>query len=293
MKKIVREPLFHFLLLGAFLFLLFHLINNSQQNSKEEIIIDTNELKGLTAKWEMQWKRQPTQEELSNLILQNVRQEVFYQEALKMNLDHNDEIIKRRLSQKMEFLSNDLANLTQPNDAELETYFQEHSEKYMLPYSYSLYQLVFTYDNHKNPVEALKTVMEVSNELSIQDLQNKGDQLPFPYHFKTTNSDALASQLGTVFSDNLENLELKKWVGPVSSGFGEHMVYITQRIAPRLPDLSSVKDLVLRDYQYEKQKEVNDAIFKTLKKNYRVSFDFDETTYAKDFKSYLENKINN
>ncbi len=293
MKKIVREPLFHFLLLGAFLFLLFHLINNSQQNSKEEIIIDTNELKGLTAKWEMQWKRQPTQEELSNLILQNVRQEVFYQEALKMNLDHNDEIIKRRLSQKMEFLSNDLANLTQPSDAELEAYFQEHSEKYMLPYSYSLYQLVFTYDNHKNPVEALKTVMEVSNELSIQDLQNKGDQLPFPYHFKTTNSDALASQLGTVFSDNLENLELKKWVGPVSSGFGEHMVYITQRIVPRLPDLSSVKTLVLRDYQYEKQKEVNDAIFKTLKKNYRVSFDFDETTYAKDFKSYLENKINN
>ena len=293
MKKIVREPLFHFLLIGAFLFLLFHLINNSQQNSKEEIIIDTNELKGLTAKWEMQWKREPTQEELSNLILQNVRQEVFYQEALKMNLDHNDEIIKRRLSQKMEFLSNDLANLTQPNDAELETYFQEHSEKYMLPYSYSLYQLVFTYDNHKNPVEALKTVMEVSNELSIQDLQNKGDQLPFPYHFKTTNSDALASQLGTVFSDNLENLELNKWVGPVSSGFGEHMVYITQRIAPRLPDLSSVKTLVLRDYQYEKQKEVNDAIFKTLKKNYRVSFDFDETTYDKDFKSYLENKINN
>ncbi len=293
MKKIIREPLFHFLLLGAFLFLLFHLINNTQQNSKEDIIIDTNELKGLSAKWEMQWKRPPTKEELSNLIVQNVKQEVFYQEALKMNLDHNDEIIKRRLSQKMEFLSNDLANLTPPNDDELENYFHEHSEKYMLPYSYSLYQLVFTRDNHEKPIQALKSVMAVSNELSIKDLQKKGDQLPFPYHFNTTNSDALASQLGAIFSKSLENLDLNKWVGPVSSGFGEHMVYITHREEPSLPDLSKVKDLVLRDYQYEKQKEVNVTIFKTLKKNYRVIFDFDETTYDKDFKSYLENKINN
>ncbi len=293
MKKIIREPLFHFLLLGGFLFLLFYLVNSSEQNSNEEISIDTNQLNELTVKWEMQWKRPPTQEELSSLILQNVRQEVFYQEALKMNLDHNDEIIKRRLSQKMEFLSNDLANLTPPNDDELETYFQEHSEKYMLPYSYSLYQLVFTHDYHENPFEALQTVMELSNELSIKDLQNKGDQLPFPYHFNTTNSDALASQLGTIFSKSLENLELNKWVGPVSSGFGEHIVYITHREEPILPDLSRVKDLVLRDYQYEKQKEVNVAIFKTLKKKYRVTFNFDENTYDKEFKTYLENQINN
>ena len=117
MKKFLKEPFLHFIILGALLFLVYGFINQDS-NNRDEIIIDTNDLENFTSKWEMQWKRPPTQAELSNLILSNIKQEVFYQEALKMNLDHNDEIIKRRLSQKMEFLSNDLASLSEPNDEE-------------------------------------------------------------------------------------------------------------------------------------------------------------------------------
>ena len=105
------------------LFLIYNVVNN-QNTDRDEIIIDSNEINQLVAKWEMQWKRPPTKEELSSMVLQDVHQEVFYQEALKVNLDHNDEIIKRRLSQKMEFLSNDLAKLSEPSLEELETYFK-------------------------------------------------------------------------------------------------------------------------------------------------------------------------
>ncbi len=114
MRKILKEPLFHFLLLGALIFALYGIVNR-KTDDEGTIIIDDFDINNIIASWEMQWKRLPTDEELKNLIQQNIKQEIFYQEALKMNLDHNDEIIKRRLSQKMQFLSNDLASMNEPS----------------------------------------------------------------------------------------------------------------------------------------------------------------------------------
>lgn len=292
MKKFLREPFLHFIVFGVLLFVLYGFVNQ-ESNNRDEIIIDTNDIESYTAKWEMQWKRPPTQEELSNLILQNIKQEVFYQEALKMNLDHNDEIIKRRLSQKMEFLSNDLATLAEPNDKELEDYYKRHSDKYLTPYLYSLYQIVFTSDNHTNPDDIIKSIIDESENLSFDDMNAKGDNLPFPFQYKNITSFELNSQLGNVFTDNLETIELNKWVGPVTSGFGKHLVYITEKQEPYLPALADVRDAVLRDYQYDKQKEVNQVIFNSLKNNYTIKFNFEDSEAANSFKDKLENKLSN
>jgi hypothetical protein len=208
-----------------------------------------------------------------------------------MNLDHNDEIIKRRLSQKMEFLSNDLASLAQPNEEELQAYFNKNSKKYLLPYTYSLYQIIFTNDSHDKPEKVIEGILKTSENLSFEDMKSKGDNLPFPYFFNNTNSNELANQLGNSFSENIENLDLNTWVGPVSSGFGQHLVYITEKHKPTLPDLNTIRDVVLRDYQYEKQKEINDVIFETLKNDYNITFDFENSQPAQEFKSFLENKL--
>ena len=290
MKKILKDPFIHFIILGLLLFVVYGFVNDTS-NSRDTIIIDTNDIESMTAKWVMQWKRTPTQEELSNLVFQNIKQEVFYQEALKMNLDHNDEIIKRRLSQKMEFLSNDLATLSEPNEEELKAYFNAKSEKYMLPYAYDLYQIVFTHDKHTNVDITLKNVLETSENISLEAMESKGDRLPFPYYFANTNTQALGAQLGIEFAENLEQLALNKWVGPVDSGFGKHLVYITRRENPKLPELITIKDLVLRDFQYEKQKEVNELIFKNLKKNYEIDFNFEESNSANQFKLLVEEKL--
>lgn len=292
MNKILKDPLIHFLLIGLVLFIVYNLVND-QSTDRDEIIVDSNEIKQLAAKWELQWKRPPTTEELTNIIVQDVRQEVFYQEGLKMNLDHNDEIIKRRLSQKMEFLSNDLATLSEPTDEELKIYFNAHKDKYMLPYSYSLYQIVFTNDKHENLEETIKSILETSKSSSFEAMEKKGDNLPFPFHFVNTNSNELSSQLGTRFAEGLETLELNTWVGPVNSGFGKHLVYITDRKTPELPSLDQVKNEVLRDFQYDKQKEVKEAIFQTLKKNYNIVIDVSDSPYDENFKVHLENQLEN
>ena len=145
MKKLFREPLLHFILIGGLLFIVFNIVNKSDADSKE-IIIDQSDLERMVNTWELQWKRKPTAKELTNLLKTDVKQEVLYLEALEMNLDHNDEIIKRRLSQKMEFLSKDLASITEPTDKDLIDYFEANSEKYLTHYIYSFYQVLFTQD---------------------------------------------------------------------------------------------------------------------------------------------------
>ena len=292
MKKILRDPLVHFIALGFLLFFGYSLVGDTPA-SRDSIIIDSRDIESMTGKWEMQWNRPPTQEELCNLVLQNIKQEVFYQEALKMNLDHNDEIIKRRLSQKMEFLSNDLATLSEPSDEELKAYFNSQAEKYMLPYAYELYQVVFTNDKHDNADVAFKNALEASKNLSLDEMGSKGDRLPFPYHYANTNARELAGQLGSVFADNLETLELNRWLGPVESGFGKHLVYIIEREDPKLPELTSIKDLVLRDFQYQKQKEVNNLIFHTLKDKYELEFNFEDSEGSDEFESVIRQKLTN
>ncbi len=291
MRKIIKEPFFHFILIGILLFVLYGLVID-KKDSMDTIIINDFDVSSIISKWEMQWKRPPTEKELQSLINLNVKQEIFYQEALKMNLDHNDEIIKRRLAQKMQFLSNDIASLVEPTEEDFKNYFQEHSEKYLLPYSYSLYQITFSTDhrkdNYKDAVETLKQFPKAT----FEEMKNWGDKLPFNYYFENINANELALQLGSKFSNALQQQEKNKWVGPIPSGFGYHLVYITKKIEPRLPDFNLVKNDVIRDYEYGKQKEVNDQIYKALKKQYHIEIDIKSKDFDPKFVEYLQKELN-
>ena len=224
MKNLLKEPLFHFVLIGFGLFLLYGWVSD-RNDSQETIYFDDYDMNNIIASWEMQWKRLPTDEELKSLVEQNIRQEVFYQEALKMNLDHNDEIIKRRLAQKMNFLSNDLATLKEPTEDELRKYYEDNLEKYMLSPIYSFYQISFRSDSRADPQADALQFLEKIKDSAPQMLSDSGDRLPFPYYFETIDSQGLDRQLGMEFARSLEGLDTGIWTGPVRSGFGWHLVY--------------------------------------------------------------------
>ena len=119
------------------IFLIYEWLSDETPGANS-IIIDDSHLAHLVSVWELQWNRPPTEEELESLLEKHVRQEVFYREALRMNLDHNDEIVKRRMAQKMEFLSGDLsAFANSPTDEALRAYYENHREKYKIPFQYS------------------------------------------------------------------------------------------------------------------------------------------------------------
>jgi hypothetical protein len=270
MKNILRQPLFHFLCIGALLFGLFEAVNTSETDTTD-IVIDQSDLDRLLNTWEMQWKRKPTMEELTNLLESNIKQEVFYLEALQMNLDHNDEIIKRRLSQKMEFLSNDLASMTKPSDNDLQAYFEAHEDKYLTPHLYSFYQIPFTLDGSGSDyVKKAQNVLNTNQDATVELMKTKGDRLMFPNEYLHASSQKLAQQLGSDFPNALKIAPINAWVGPIDSGFGTHLVFITNKEVPRIPEFESIRRTLERDFAYEKEKLVNQAIYDQMKKGYRI-----------------------
>jgi len=291
MNKLVKEPLFQFLLIGLGFFILYSLVNK-QNDGEDTIVIDNYDINNIIASWELQWKRLPTDEELKSLIQQDIKQEIFYQEALKMNLDHNNEIIKRRLAQKMQFLSNDLAAMNEPTIDELKKYYDLHFENYLTPYSYSFYQLVFSQDNRKNPKLDAENVLLQLGDASMDEIERKGDRLPFPFYFENVDAEEISRQLGVQFSKSLEALETGIWVGPVSSGFGYHLLYLKEKVTPQIPDFENVKAEVLRDMEYDHQKKLNELIFEELKKKYTIKFDVDPDKFDDAFIEYLNEKDN-
>ena len=292
MRNIFKEPLFHFLLLGALIFALYGIVNR-QTDDESTILIDDFDMNNIIASWEMQWKRLPTDEELKNLVQQNIKQEIFYQEALKMNLDHNDEIIKRRLSQKMQFLSNDLASMNEPSDEDIQKYYDLHFTAYLSPYKFSFYQIVFNQDNRNDPQGDAEAFMSQINNLSIEEVKTKGDALPFPFFFENIDADELNRQLGNDFSKSLEKIKKGSWTGPIQSRFGYHLIYLTDKTGPQIPEIESIKDDLLRDMEYDNQKQLNDLIFTELKKNYSIEFDLDPEKFDEAFIDYLKTEEEN
>jgi len=291
MKKIFKEPFLHFILIGVALFFLYGLVDK-KTDSKDTILINDFDISNIIASWEMQWKRMPTEKELQNLINLNIKQEIFYQEALNMNLDHNDEIIKRRLAQKMQFLSNDIASTFEPTDSDLQAYLEKNIEKYLRPYSYSLYQITFTPDKRKDHLKDASEVLKKFGKVSFKEMENKGDNLPFSYQFNNVTADELALQLGSKFPDALVNQEVNKWVGPIPSGFGYHIIFITEKTEPRIPSLEEVRKEVTRDFEYDYQKELDESIYQELKKQYNIQIDIKSEDIDPKFVEFLQEEIN-
>lgn len=292
MKKFLKEPFVHFIIIGAALFLVYGLVND-KTNSKNTIIINDFDVSSIISKWEMQWKRAPTEKELQSLINQNVKQEIFYQEALKMNLDHNDEIIKRRLAQKMQFLSNDIAAMIEPTQEDLIEYYAVHADKYLEPTTYTLYQITFSPDKRNDNFKDAQETLKGNSKASFDEMRDKGDILPFNYHFDHVNANEIGLQLGSKFSEALDKQEINKWVGPVPSGFGYHLVYITEKETPKLPPFESIKKAVVHDYEYDNQKEINESIYLEFKKKYVIELDIESDDFDPKFVEFLEKEFNN
>ena len=104
-KKFFTQPLLHFLLIGFLIFVFSAWRGDKVESRSENIIVSVSDVVRLASLWQQTWKRVPTEEELQALVRDHIKEEVYYREALALGLDINDTVIRRRLRQKMEFLS--------------------------------------------------------------------------------------------------------------------------------------------------------------------------------------------
>jgi len=272
--KFLKEPLVQFLIIGACIYGAYAMFGEpDEQAADRTVIISEDRIASLATMWEKRWNRPPTNEELIGLVRAYLREDVLYREAVAMGLNNDDHIIRRRLAQKLEFLTNDIVQLQEPTSAELEIFFMENRELFQEPDLISFAQVFFNPDirGEKTLSDAEETLarLQAAGEPDPDTLA-EGDRLMMSSSFKSAPEFSVRRQMGTGFAESVMQLEPGKWHGPVLSGFGTHLVYVFDFQPAPLPELADVRDDVIAEWQRQKTEQFNIDFLEGLKARYDI-----------------------
>jgi parvulin-like peptidyl-prolyl isomerase len=272
MKRLLREPLLHFLLIGAALFVLYGLLNRGQSGAPREIVISEARVEALAGNFATVWMRPPTAVELKGLIDDYVAEEVYYREAIAMGLDQDDTVIRRRLRQKMEFISEDVAAATEPTDAQLQGYLEKHADKFALPSTLTFQQVYLSAERRGEAVraDAEKLLAELQAGRGPADPAEAGDATLLPASMEAASPQAISNAFGEEFARQIDEAPVGQWSGPIESGFGLHLVKVDERVAASAPSLAEIRPIVLREWQSEQRRALNESFLETLRSKYEV-----------------------
>lgn len=272
--QLAREPLVHFCFIGLGIFLLYdNFAPQEHVNSERTITITAGEIDWLANSWEKRWSRPPTAQELDGLVQDYTRELVLYREALAMGLDKEDTVVRRRLAQKLEFLSKDLVHPAEPSPQELRDWFAAHSEHYTDPDLYTLSHIFLNPD--KRGEHTLQDAEAIRGRLSSRkevpaNIEEFGDSFMLPHYFSDRSERDLKKVFGAEFSSRVVNLELGKWSGPIRSGYGIHVVYLHHYKAAPQQTFELIKDRVRKDWMEAKREELNEQFIKGLLSRYDI-----------------------
>ncbi len=272
--KWYREPLVHFLGIGALLFGVFALVKDEANSvDANRIEITASDVERLQQVWTRQWNRPPTETELKGLIESHLREEVLYREGLALGLDQNDTIIRRRLAQKMEFLFEDLALQREPTEEDLKGYFDRNKDKYLLPARVSFSHIYFNVDRrgqaaYGNAKRLLKRLR--SNGSSPVRVSDQGDRFMLGYDYAQKTQQEVANVFGRQFAEKLIKTPKGIWQGPIESGYGMHLVRVHEVVDSSFPRFVEVQARVKTDFLTERRRSANKRIYQTLKSRYIV-----------------------
>jgi len=276
MKTFVREPLVHFLLLGAVLFVVYGLVSRpSSSDGAGKITVTQGQIENLVSGFTKAWQRPPTSEELAGLVRDLVREEVYCREAMALGLDKDDTIIRRRLRQKMEFISDDIAALPEPTDADLNAYLQAHTDRFRAEQTFTFLQVYLDPEKHgENLARDISALLARLNRAGGQtEVSALGDSLLMERSFTAAPASEVAKQFGERFAAKLSELSPGKWEGPVESGYGAHLVFVSERTEGRVPELAEVRDDVRHEWANAQRLELNEKFYQELFKRYSVTIE--------------------
>jgi hypothetical protein len=274
--KLLRDPLFHFVVLGAALFAIYAVASGAfSSEDTRRIEIGASEIEFLAATFERQWGRPARPEELQALIEARVREEVLYREAVAVGLDRNDIVVRRRMVQKMELMTEDLALLADPTEKELRTFYEENREEYRIPPRITFSHVYFNVDRRGDAAEedARRVLAELRAQTPPPDrAPERGDPTMIEYDFPLATPGEVRRVFGTRFADALFELE-PGWQGPVVSGYGIHLVHVGQRVEGRLREFDVVRDQLIEHYNRVRRERARDALYEGLVGQYEIVID--------------------
>lgn len=274
MKRVLREPLVHFLLLGGLLFLWFQWKGGASGPGTNRIVVTPGQVRNLASGYTKTWSRPPSEDELKGLIDEYVREEIATREAMALGLDRDDTVIRQRLRQKLEFLSGDEAASASPTDAEIEAWLKAHPEAFGGEVRLSFRQVFVRADRGKDAGREADRILArlraADPEAPATDL---GDATMLPGEMPLGPLRDVSAVFGTDFARRLADAPTGEWTGPLASSYGLHLVLVSERVEPEAPSLAAVRPLVTREILAERRKKELEQLYERLLAKYDVTIE--------------------
>lgn len=269
LRTLIREPLVHFVLAGLILYIVGE-VHRSRIDA--HLIVVTPEREAhLADRYELQFGEQPDAQTLAQLVESDVEEEMLFRRGLALELDKDDEIVRRRIVQKMRFLLEDVSAPTEPSEAELSSYYQTHAARYAAPARITFSHVYFSSDGGEQAAQQRASQaldLLASGKLTASDL---GDPFPDRYHFSAYEPEQLYRLFGrTDFSEAALSSPLGSWMGPYRSAYGWHLVHVDARSEAQPLEFTTVRDRVRTDYLLDAQARTNAATFEALAREFAV-----------------------
>ncbi|MEA2733481.1 MAG: hypothetical protein QOF70_7956 [Acetobacteraceae bacterium] len=268
LRRLLREPLLHFLLLGGLMFAVLGRGNTETGGADLHIVVSGADIDRLAAAFSRTWHRPPDPNELQAQVQDYIREEVLYRAALQLGLDKDDSIIRRRLRQKMEFLFED--TVPPPQEAELRAYLQSHIEKFRTPPLISFRQ-VFISTRRGDAAESDARQILARLVADTPGARDKADTLLLGETFSRTPLDRIAALLGDDFARGLAHAVPAHWIGPLRSAYGLHLVLVTAIEPAATPPFEQVRPAVEREWFAEHRAAAEAAQYQEVRAGYMVT----------------------
>jgi len=272
-KKLLTEPLIHFLIIAVLFFVAYDTFN-PQTNESDTIVISAGKIEQINNNFLTRWKRLPNEKELQRAIRGFAVKDAYLREAISLQLDKNDPVINSQLHKKMIYLIEDMASAAEPSEEALRDYYSTHQDNYLTSATYSFSQVYISFDRPKDELEQL-----ISSQQGriLKDLAPLGDPSLLQSDFTNATDFQLTRNLGSEFSDSLKDKPLNQWFGPIRSALGLHFIYLTSLDAAKPRIFESVKEKVLVDWHYQNKKKVQQQYEQQLLAQYKLEVQMPES----------------
>jgi hypothetical protein len=267
-RRILREPLLHFLLIGLVLFLYYGHVAPRDGDGRR-IVVTQSQVDDLVRQYQATWNRPPTPQELSSIVETYVHDEILYREGQALGLGRDDAVIKRRVRQKLEVMSEEEIARDVPTDADLAGYLKAHPDTFRQPPVISFEQIFFATTGSDKDLDRQIAAALTALERGA-DPATLGHATMLPGRVDETALDLVAHDFGEQFAKQLVAIRPGQWAGPLMSGFGVHLVRINALKPPVLPPLEAVRPVVAREWENDQRRRALDDNYRKLRQNYDV-----------------------
>ena len=274
LKKIFTEPFIQFLILGGLLFLLVSYVQRTKDNASRQITVDGDRVGLMLVNYKSQTGNLPTKRQLDAMIDNYIKEEISYREAKNMGLDKDDEIVRRRLSQKFDFMQTDLTETVPPTEKQLKQFYTSNPALFQKEAMVSFSHIYFSTDKSNDSMAKQRAlaVLTQLQQTTLQRAPEKGDRFALQYDYTDQAAIDIQQNFGNKqLLDEMFKARVNTWVGPVQSGYGWHLIFISKRDSTAAMPFTSIKEEVRTAFVETVKASENKKVFDRLSKKYSIN----------------------